>query len=173
MNREGYWVRGKIESQGTDDPVNEGQVKRRIGFDLDVMHPDGHELTSEEIIAGGWAWKAVMEAVADDNGEVILLHRGIGPDPNGERFTDDPLGNGTRIGKVKAQDGYDLAYAGSSALEASNGLRCVFNPKKWEDGNYTFRGSVDGIQARFPGGNKQGFGKADKRRRDAEGKGHE
>jgi len=160
----GYSVLAKIESRGTKDPVGEGQVKRRIGFDLDVIHPDGHELTSEEIIAEDLAWKGVFEAVADDDGEVIVLHRGVGA--SDQRYTD---GDEARIGKAIPLPGYELD-AGIKALEASNGLRLVFNSKPWEDGNYTFRASVDGVSARFPGGNKLGFGKADKRKKDAEGR---
>lgn len=164
----GYSVRGKLEGAGVGDPVNQGQNRDRRGLDLDVIAPDGHELQADEIIAlgsEGPAWKAEVEVVGP-NGEVVAGWGGKGA--SNERYPDNwgvPGEQGAR-GMLIPLGGYWLNWVGSSALLASNGLRGVINFKgaAKADGIYTVRAKVDGVEARFPGGNTIGFGKADARK---------
>lgn len=175
----GYTVRGKLEGAGVGDPVNEGQNPDRNGLDLDVIAPDGHELQADEIIAlgpDGPAWKAKVELLNKATGEVLAGWEGKGA--TSERYPEDwsqPGEEGAR-GMLVPKGGYELNHVGSSALLASNGLRGVINYKqalKGTDGVIVVaRASVDGVEARFPGGNERGFGNADKRKQAAVSKGH-
>ena len=148
----GYSVKGKIESDGAGDPVNKGQLKGKVGLNLSIYDETGKELDSERVISEGLAYTARFGFKKD--GKEVILFEGKGA--SDARF---PAGHNAE-GKAVPNPGYIEEGCGISAIEHSNGLRMFPNFKQLEDGIYEAFGTVDGVEAKFPGGNTIGFGKA-------------
>lgn len=150
-----YTLRGKIElsREHLQNPESAGIVAQKVGLDLDIIDENGHELSGEEVIAAGFAWKSRF-GFHNEAGEEVVLFEGKGA-----------AADSFSPGKSRPNPGYVLEGAGISALEDSNGLRLVANFKHQDEGYFTAFGEVEGVgSARFVGGDTFRVGKARPRR---------
>jgi hypothetical protein len=158
-----FKVIGKVELEPRHlaDPEQNGiPLKTRVGIDLKAIDEAGNEMDSEAVIKAGLAWTTKI-GLRDEDGNVSHVVVGVGAQRDADGHRRFPPGHPAE-GKAVPNPGYELDGPGISALEHSNGFRCVINMRV--EGYFTAFGSVNGVEAQFPKGKTFRVGKARPRR---------